>query len=242
MHTSHTRAALFALAVLSSSAFAADIDMGAPMPRYGLLKEGAHHYLRFAKKGEAITPVDIWTREVRFTADAMEVRQRWDAPGSVKTLDSWFDKTTFKPRSHVRITEKDGKKLVEGFVFNGAKVTGMQDLADNAKKDLAVEGAEPTFNFETDIEMLQTMAWAPGYEARINFYHPGGPAPARYTWKVAGSETIAGPQGPVDCWLVTTDYNANSISKFWFAKATQLMVRQESTLPDGRLFVKTLID
>jgi hypothetical protein len=75
-------------------------------------------------------------------------------------------------------------------------------------------------------------------------YHPGGPAaPARYTFRVAGSEAIAGPAGPVDCWIVTTDYNApGSVSKFWYAKGSQLMVKQESPLSDGRTLVKTLLD
>ena len=243
MHT--FRAGAFALVLFTSSfAQAADIDVGMTLPRFGMLKEGTHHYLRYFRKGDINTPLDIWTREVRFTADGMRIRQRWDgANGSVKTLDSWFDKGTFRPRTHERITEKDGKRTVEGFAFDGAKVTGLKDLADNTQRELAVTGTEPTYNFETDMEMLQTLPLAAGYEARINFYHPGGPAPARYTWQVTGSETINGPQGPVDCWVVTTDYNQpGKVSTFWFAKATQQMVRQEGTMPDGRGLVKTLID
>lgn len=72
---------------------------------------------------------------------------------------------------------------------------------------------------------------------------PMRPPPARYRFKVTGDAKIAGPQGPVDCWVVTTDFNRpGNVSTFWFAKETQLMVRQESALPDGRVMVKTLID
>jgi hypothetical protein len=120
----------------------------------------------------------------------------------------------------------------------------MKDLADNTQKDLVVAANEPTFNFETDMEFLQTLPLAEGEEFRINFYHPGGPAPQRYTWKVVGSERIAGPAGPVDCWVLTTDYNqpaGSPVSKFWYAKGSQQMVRQESVTPKGTL-VKTLID
>jgi hypothetical protein len=53
---------------------------------------------------------------------------------------------------------------------------------------------------------------------------------------VTGSATIAGPAGPVDCWGVTTDDNRpGSVSTFWFAKGTQLMVRQESAVGDSRI-------
>lgn len=60
---------------------------------------------------------------------------------------------------------------------------------------------------------------------------------------MTGSAAIAGPAGPVDCWVVTTDYNRpGSVSTFWFAKGTQPMVRQESAVGDGRIMIKTLID
>jgi hypothetical protein len=220
------------------------------LPRFSLLKEGTHHYLRFMKSGEANTAADIWTREVRFEERGGEkllhIRQRWDGVGaapSLRLLDSWFEPGTFRPRTHERISERDGKRVVEGFAFTPQRVTGIKELAENTQKDLVVESGEPTYNFETDIEFLQTLPLAEGYEAHINFYHPGGPAPQRYTFKVAGSESIAGPAGPLDCWLVTTDYNKpGTVSKFWFAKGTQLMVRQESATANGKVLVKALID
>lgn len=209
------------LALCCAPAWAVEIKVGAELPRFGMVKEGTHHWLRYVRNGEVNTPLDIWTREVRFTPDGMQIRQRWDgAANSVVLLDSWFDKGTFKPRTHQRIREKDGKRTVEDYVFT-----------------------EPTFNFETDIEFLQALPLSEGYEATIMFYHPGGPAPARYTWKVAGSETIQGPQGAVDCWLLTTDYNRpGTVARFWLAKATQLLVRQEAAGPDGKVMVKTLLD
>ncbi|MFL6672577.1 MAG: hypothetical protein ACJ8LG_04700 [Massilia sp.] len=227
------------------------INSGVQLPRFALLKEGTHHYLRYVKTGEVNTPADIWTREVRIEQRGAEkllhIRQRWDGAGptpSVKLLDSWFEAGTFRPRTHERISEKDGKRVVEGFAFAPERITGLKDLADNTQKALAVESSEPTYNFEADIEFLQTLPLALGYEASINFYHPGGAAPPqRYTFKVAGSETIAGPAGPVDCWVVTTDYNQpGKVSKFWFAKATQLMLRQEGEIGNGKVLVKTLID
>jgi hypothetical protein len=236
---------------LSSQAAVQNVDVGAPLPRFKLLKPGTHHYLRFFRTPDgANAPVDIWTRELRFEEregkQQLHIVQRWDGPPSapsLRRLDSWFETPTFGPLTHVRTSEKDGKRVVEGFVFAPDRVSGMQDLADNTQKALSVVSGEPTFNFETDIEFLQALPLADGYEASINFYHPGGPPPQRYHFKVAGSETIAGPAGPVECWVVTTDYNKpGADAKFWFAKATQLMVRQESAPRDGKVLVKTLID
>ena len=244
--------ALLAGLSLSSHAAVVNIDVGTPLPRFDLLKPGTHHYLRYMKTLEgASTPIDIWTREVRFDERGgkrqLHIVQRWDGvvPGpSVRRFDSWFDAATFRPLTHERISEKDGKRTVEGFVFTPGRISGMPDLADNAQKELSVASSEPTFNFETDIELLQTLALAEGYDARVNFYHPGSKsAPQRYSFKVTGTETIAGPAGPVDCWVVRTDYNQpGAESTFWFAKGSQLMVRQQGALPDGRVLVKTLID
>jgi hypothetical protein len=241
-------ASLLAALLSASQAHATPqyVAAGTPLPRIALLKEGSHRYLRYVQAGDSNTPLDIWLREIRFDKERLQIRQRWDAVGktaSVKLLDSWFEKNTLRPLTHQRITEKDGQRVVEGFAFSPQRISGLPELADNTQKELDVPSPEPTNNFETDIEYLQALPLADGYEAQVNFYHAGGPAPARYTFKVAGSATIAGPAGPVDCWLVTTDYNkAGYVSKFWFAKASQLMVRQESPLPDGKLLIKTLIE
>ena len=242
----------FALS-LGSQAAVLNVDVGSKLPRIDLVKAGTHHYLRFLRTPStgASQPVDIWTREIRFEQQdgkpRMRIVQRWDGvlpKPSVRTFDSWFEAGTFRPLSHQRTSEMDGKRVVEGFVFAPDKITGMQDLAENTHKDLSVVSNEPTYNFETDIEFMQALPLAEGLDARVNFYHPGGSmAPQRYSFRVTGSGTIAGPSGPVDCWVVKTDYNRpGSESTFWFAKGSQLMVRQESALPDGRVMVKTLID
>jgi len=240
---------LTVLASLMAAAHAAPqyVAAGTPLPRFHLLKEGSHRYLRYLQAADSNTPLDIWQRDIRFDGKRVQLRQRWDAVGkapSVKWLDSSFEAGTLRPLTHTRITEKDGKKTVEGFAFAADKVTGLPDLPANTQKTLMVASPEPTFNFEADMELLQTLPLADGYEAQLVLYHPGSPsAPARYTFRVTGSEAIAGPAGPVDCWVVTTDYNQpGTVSKFWFARGSQLMVRQESRMPDGRLLIKTLID
>jgi len=238
---------------LSSQAAVLNVDVGSKLPRIDLVQAGTHHYLRFMRTPAtgASQPIDIWTREIRYEQQdgkpRLRIVQRWDGvlpKPSVRTFDSWFEAGTFRPLTHQRVSEMDGKRVVEGFVFAPNKITGIPDLAENTHKDLSVASSEPTFNFETDIELMQALALAEGSDFRVNFYHPGGSAaPQRYSFRVTGSATIAGPAGPVECWVVKTDYNRpGSESTFWFAKGSQLMVRQESPLPDGRVMVKTLID
>ncbi len=227
------------------------IKVGQEFARAQLLKEGIHHYLLYMKDGSSNTPLSIWKREIRFEnrdgKKLMHITQRWDSNGKINStqwLDSWFEANTFQPITQERITEKEGKRVVEGFLFSADKITGIPDLADNTQKDLNVASPETTFNFETDIELLQILPWAIGYEASINFYHPGGKtAPARYLFKVVGEEKIMRAGKEIDCWKVSTDYNVpGTISTFWFAKDTQKMIKQESPLRDGKVIVKAMID
>lgn len=254
MKISIARSLLLAMAAATSFPAQAEVhhvEVGKPLPRFSMLKEGTHRYLIFRQDGAANLARGIMSQEVRFETvngeKLMHIKHRLDvtSPKPIVVLhDSWFEPGTFRPRSHVRITEADGKRTVEGFVFAPDKVTGMKDLADNTQKDISVDSPESTFNFEMDREFLQTLPLAEGYEAQINFYHAGGKAaPQRYTFKVAGSATIAGATGPVDCWLVTTDYNkpGDPVSKFYVSKATQLLVREENPTPRGISYL-TLID
>jgi len=242
----------FALAAATpGQAAPTPVTVGQPLARFDRIKPDIHRYLRYRQVGETLPPLDIWTREIRIEPDATGVRrlhivQHWDgaAPGTVKTLDSWFELGTFRPFTHERRTTKDGQTKIEGFDFKPDRIVGLKDLPGNAQAAYDVASPQPAFNFETDMEMLQALPLAAGYAAEIVFHHPGGGAPAPYLFKVAGSETLTSSAGgKLDCWVVTTDYNHPEWppTKFWLAKDTQVVVKVVSPAPDGSTWVKTLL-
>ncbi len=251
------RSAFFALVVLASGAAVAaqaavtPVPVGQKLARFDTLKPGVHRYLRYKQTGETITAADVWTREIRVEDQdgqrRMHIVQHWDGTGPTPTnkqLDSWFEIGTFRPYTHVRRTQKDGVWKVEGYAFQPDRIVGLKDLESNVAKDFEVASPQPSFNFEVDMEVLQALPLAAGYAASIVFTHPGGGPPAAYVFKVAGSETLDAPGGgKIDCWVVTTDYNRPDmpLSRFWFAKRGQVMVKQVSTLPDGSAIGKLLL-
>ncbi|MDR6623999.1 DUF3108 domain-containing protein [Caulobacter segnis] len=256
----HRAAASVALAVAlvasaaSSAAWVAPtpVSVGQALARFDKLKPATHRYLRYRQMGDTITPLDVWTREIRIEPDAAGVKrlhivQHWDGstPGTVKTLDSWFELGTFRPFSHQRSTTgKDGQTKIEGFDFKPDRIVGLKDLPGNAQAAYDMASPQPAFNFETDMETLQALPLAAGYEAEIVFHHPGGEAPAPYRFKVTGSETLTSSAGgKVDCWVVTTDYNHPewAPARFWLAKDSQVVVKVVSPAPDGSIWVKTLL-
>jgi hypothetical protein len=243
-----------AAAPLVGAARAADIDLlsvGRPLPRFDLLKPAARTYLRSVEKDGAHIAVDIWRREVRFEeiegVRRLHIVQRWDGTGQTPSLaerDSVFEIGTFRPLTHIRTTTRGGNRVVEGFRFSPEAITGLSDLPDNSRADFSVPSPEAAYNFETDMEMLQTLPWAPGYAVSIPFYHPGGGSPARYVWRTGDQAVLTGPDGSaIDCWVVETDYNSGgaSIARFWLAKSTQQLIKMESPGTAGSLHRKTLL-
>jgi hypothetical protein len=228
------------------TAHAEFIKVGEPLSGFALLQQGTVRYLRFVETADSNIPLNMSSREVRFEGKQVRIRQRWDVPGKQPLtilVDSTFESGTLRPLTHTRVTERDGERKLESFSFSAERVSGVSDLAGNTQAAFSMPSPEQTFNFETDLELLQTLPFAPGYVAEINFYHPGGTTPpARYTYKVVGEDTIAGPLGPIECWVVTSDYNKkDELSTYWFAKRGQLLIRQVKPLPDGRKMVQTLV-
>jgi len=230
------------------------VRVGEPLARFSLLKPGVHRYLRYKIEGDKRTVIDLWVRKVSLEPKdghtLLHIWQRWDEvnvkPGGGQALeqDSWFEPQTFRPLTHVRRLTTDDKVTVKGYRFLPDKVVGMAELPDNARKDFSLAYPEPAYNFEYDMELLQTLPLAIGYSANVVFYDAGIDEKAdHYLFRVAGSEFIQGWDGrPVDCWLVTADYNTGQIkSRFWFDKKNQVLIREEQPIEEGGVLMKTLL-
>lgn len=227
------------------------LHVGEPLARFNLLQPGTHRYLRYTIVNGRRTPIDLWTRTVSVEEQAgvrrLRIQQRWDELGEPPlTLDqdAWFELGTFRPLTHVKTRRHGDTVTVGGYRFLPDRIVGMDELPNNMRKDFSVASPETAFDFEYDMELLQTLSLREGFRASIVFYDPALDPPARYTFGVAGSEAIDGPDGrPIDCWVVTADYNTgNVVNRFWFAKRTQVLVREEGRTADGRIFVKTLLN
>jgi hypothetical protein len=236
-----------------ASADTVRLAVGQRLQRFSDLTPGAHRYMRYlVNKDGSRQLVDIWDRRVSFglkpngSGPGMRITQRWDRAdkSSVLIQDSWFDPGTFRPLTHIRDMEKNGRKTVWGFEFTDSAIVGMQSLAANERADFSMPQGEGHYNFEYDMELLQTLPLAAGRTFDIPFYDAGiDKKPDRYKFVVAGSTRLIGPEGkPIDCWLVTADYNTGKVqSRFWFAKKGQLMLREEEQMDDGRILLKVLL-
>ncbi|RZJ01199.1 MAG: hypothetical protein EON90_04525 [Brevundimonas sp.] len=227
------------------------LNVGDRLQRFDLLKPGVRSYLRSQLRGDQHLATDIWRRETRIDtvdgAPRLLILQRWDSahqPSVTSERVSVLEPGTFRPITHTRVaTQEDGRRI-EGFRFADDGVYGLADLPGNERAGFAQKSNEAMFNFETDLEMLQTLAWAPGYSVSIPFYHPGGGAPARYVWSVGGEERVPSPDGgALDCWIIQTDYNdpGHPPARFWLVKSTQQFLKLEAPGADHVIHRKVLL-
>ncbi|MEO5866373.1 MAG: hypothetical protein ABIS14_06050 [Sphingomonas sp.] len=249
-------AAVLAVAPLATAALAKTevvrVSVGDRLQRIALLQPDVHRYLRYTIKPDGTrSAIDIWVRSVAFAPGTgaqrrLHMTQRWDemSDKAVLNQDSWFEAGTLAPVTHVRKVERDGKVTTGGYRFEAGKVAGMADLADNSRKDFVMAMPEPAFNFEYDMELLQALPLAEGRTFDIPFYDAGvDQKPDRYRFAVVGSDRVRDWTGrPIDCWLVTADYRTGKVvSRFWFAKQGQILIREQATQRDGGILIKTLL-
>jgi hypothetical protein len=227
------------------------LRVGERLRRFDLLKPGVHRYLRYTVSNGRRNAIGIWSRTISLEDSAgarrMRIHLRSDYAGGSLPLtldqDATFESGTLRPFTHVWRRQHGDTVAVAGYRFLLDRIVGMNDLPDNARKEFSIALAEPAFNFEYDAELLQALRLEQGVSVSAEFDDPGFDSPVRYTFVVAGTESIEGPDGrPIDCWLVTSDYNTGRVvSRFWFAKRSQLLVREEAPTANGGLLVKILL-
>lgn len=218
--------------------------------RMSLLPPSERRYLRYTIKDGARTAIDIWTRKVAFESRdglvQLHMTQRWDQTvpaGTAILQDSWFDARTFRPLTHQATVIKGGVPTVSAYRFGPTGIVGDEAVVGNVRAGFRLDYPEPAYNFEYDIELLQTIPWRLGLAADLVFYDPGKSPPAHYVFRATGEVRVTGPDGrATDCWIVSTDYNRTGAkpTRFWLTKAGHVMVHQEAEF-EGATYVKTLL-
>lgn len=244
-------AAVSASVALGSPAIPPTQEVGGPLARFSLLKPATRIYLRYKIKDGQRQTVDLWRRQVSFDEHdgqrRLHIFWRWDSVGDRKfnrTEDFWFEMGTFRPLTVERRLEMDGKVTVRGYRYLPDKIESMAELSGEAT--FLQLAKMPAYNWETDMELLQALPLATHYDVRIPFYEagPGQEEPQYYEYRVTGEDVIKSADGhSIACWVVrveSTDPSAGP-TRFWFAKDTQVMIREQTTLKNGTIFVKMLL-
>lgn len=207
------------------------IRVGHKFSMINQLEMGTTHDIIYMELDGAVRSVSLKTKTTETIningIDYLAFTHQW-ATGNPETSGDFYylcEPETLKPVQHIRNTKRNGK---EAFSFQGMKIVGLDSAKDNSHKDFRFELIEPTFNWEIDLETYSLLPMKDGYEAVMNFYHPGGSAPNFYHLKIIGSENLILPNGSkMDCWILFTDYGGTQPTRFWYTKVNQNFVKME---------------
>lgn len=168
------------------------------------------------------------TKKVKINGiEYLAFTHNWETGNPETSSDFYYlcEPKTLKPILHIRNTKHNGK---EAFSFQGMKIVGLDSATGNSKKDFSLDLIEPTYNWEIDLETYSLLPMKMGYEAVMNFYHPGGSAPNFYHLKIIGDEKLMLPDGrEMDCWILHTDYGGTQPTKFWYTKKNQNFIKMQ---------------
>jgi hypothetical protein len=157
------------------------------------LKPGMKQFLVYMQNPKTgnVKFLSLWNRRTEFKKmqgqDVVVISQKWFMDDSLYVRDvySICQKDNFQPLYHYSSMPKNG---VEAFHFGQGSVVGADTVANNTKKDFVQTLAEPTLNWELDLEVLEMLPYEAGKTFALNFYHPGGKTlPQYYLYKVSCS-------------------------------------------------------
>ncbi|MEM9859183.1 MAG: hypothetical protein AAF843_17620 [Bacteroidota bacterium] len=239
---------LFVLSILSLgiSATSQPIDtirVGEKFKGYRNLKSGEFKYLVYMEKGIMQRPTVLMTskvsRRIIDNEELLTISHRWTSMDS-KMNGSFYSivkPKTLQPLAHIRESQK-GK---EAYSFQGDHLIGLDTAVNNLEADYSLQLEEPIFNFEIDLETFSALPLTEGYQAVLQFFHPGSTykGPEWYLISVERSEELVLPSGlRVDTWVLYMDYNGTQPTRFWYTKKGQDFVKMEGDY-NGTKIVKT---
>lgn len=201
-------------------------------------------YTELNGKAQSVT---LKTKTVeRITIDGREYMaftHLWDSSNPDLSGSFYYicEPETLRPVIHIRNSKRMGK---EAFAFSKEKISGLDSVQNNARKDFNLPLDMQTYNWEIDLETYSLIPMKAGYQVAMPFYHPGSPSvPKYYLLKVEGSEKLKMPNGQVlDCWIIFTDYGGTQPTRFWYTKKGQNFVKMEGQYNQLKIHKVRLFD
>ena len=217
-----------------------DLDMKA-------LQTGSYSYALFYKKtkeswAQRITLVKIKVSKGMYhDKPAITVIQRWDRDTIMHAAWSVFDAKDFSTLLHHTWWKTLGYSMKFDFEAKtaGFDKNGIIGEIPDSIKTAATAGFNQSFesynlNWHADLIVYQLLPYQNNRTFVINYYDPGFGKPEHVLYTVTGSDFITTGSGEkVECWVLNHDDPGNIYERFWIAKKTKEVLKEEDYSPKG---------
>jgi hypothetical protein len=239
----------FSLLLLTVAAMAKPIDT-IQIKSGGLnmkaLQTGSYSYIIYTKQtkespAQRLVLVKINVKAQQYhNKPAFIVTQEWDRDTIVHAAYSVFDAKDFSTILHDTWWKSLGYSMrfdfeakTVGFMKNGIKGEIPDSIKTTAIKDFNGSFENYNLNWHADLLIYQLLPYKEDRTFVINYYDPGfGPA-VKVMYTVTGSDILINSRGEkVDCWVLY-NYDPRGTERFWIAKQTKEVLKEEDTSPQG---------
>ena len=207
------------------------------------LQTGSYSYVVFFKKTKESASTRILLVKINVESKlyhnkpAFVIKQQWDLDTIVHAAYSVFDGKTFATLVHDTYWKSLGYRMKYDFEAKTVEFTNVNlktGIPDSVKSK-STAGFNDSFskynlNWHADLIIYQLLPYKDKRTFMINFYDPGFGKAEEVDYTVTGSELLTGHNGEkIDCWVLYHNDPANGYEKFWIAKKTNEVLKEEDS-------------
>jgi hypothetical protein len=155
----------------------------------------------------------VLTVEVNEATGQTTLRQRFESPTTVDTIDVIVDSKTLKPISSVRGIQNDNPDDEDLIEVTYAEAGASVKVGD---RQTGLSVPEHAYDNDTSLFLWRTLPFADGYEASYVTVITNRRSRQDVVLNVRGKETVTVPAGTFECWrLEISTENARQVA--WYA-------------------------
>jgi hypothetical protein len=163
---------------------------------------------------------------------AIIVTQQWDRDSIVHKAYTVFDARDFSTLLHDTYWRSLGFDMIFDFEtrkFDAKNIN--RDIPDSVRiscqQELAASLSKYNLNWHDDLIIYSMLPYKANRTFMINYYDPGFGKPEEVPYTVTGSDLLTDRGGErIDCWVLEHG-DENGTEKFWIAKKTREVLKEE---------------
>lgn len=213
------------------------------------LRTGNSKYLVFMRKdisspSERLMLVNINKKIIEYkNRKVLEIKQQWESDGIVHTATTLLEKSNASTLYHEIWWKKLNYTLKFDFITNKVSFDGnvSDSLRSKLTADLIQSNKSFNLNWHSDLVLFPSFPYKLNRTIAVPFYDPGFGTTTLAYYTTTHIDVLKDRNGnKIACWVMErrtqNEKKEESIQRFWIAKKTKEVLKEEDQFPTGLRF------